>query len=187
MTIFYIVLKLKKIIFQSAVVSVNLYKALELVMQLVSSSPSLSSSSSLSTSCSFSVLTSVIYHNILKGRCSVHVLVPFFNFVNILQLFLCSAILSYPHLYRNDPLAQQLGPVYGLTPEVHAVVGVVMGEGEVHIFPQGNSTRASLKAWLTALREGYSTPSGRLISGPCVISGLFKYQSSCISISSSYD
>lgn len=77
------------------------------------------------------------------------------------------------YLFRNDPLAQQLGPVYGLTPEAHAVVGVSMGEGEVHIFPQGNSTRASLKAWLTALREGHSTPSGNLISGSWFVVGGF--------------
>ncbi|XP_050735887.1 thioredoxin domain-containing protein 16-like isoform X2 [Eriocheir sinensis] len=82
----------------------------------------------------------------------------------LITIGLLAADLSEPGfvfswLTWNDPLAQQLGPVYGLTPEVHAVVGVAMGEGEVHIFPQGNSTRASLKAWLTALREGHSTPS----------------------------
>ncbi|XP_063868800.1 thioredoxin domain-containing protein 16-like isoform X3 [Scylla paramamosain] len=59
----------------------------------------------------------------------------------------------------DDPLAQQLGPMYGLFPELQTLVGLEVKEGAVHIFPQGNNTHASLKAWLIAVREGHSTPS----------------------------
>lgn len=62
-------------------------------------------------------------------------------------------------LMWDDPLAQQLGPVYGLFPELLTLVGLDVKEGAVHIFPQGNNTQAALKTWLVAVREGHNTPS----------------------------
>ncbi|MPC48898.1 hypothetical protein E2C01_042684 [Portunus trituberculatus] len=69
-----------------------------------------------------------------------------------------------PYVCRDDPLAQQLGPVYGLFPELQTLVGLEVEEGALHIFPHNNNTHAALKAWLIAVREGHSTPSGKLIT-----------------------
>ena len=42
-------------------------------------------------------------------------------------------------------------------------MGLEVKEGAVHVFPQGNTTEASLRAWLIAVRHGCDTPSSKLI------------------------
>nr|XP_045593973.1 uncharacterized protein LOC123755401 [Procambarus clarkii] len=62
-------------------------------------------------------------------------------------------------LLCDDPLADDLLPVYGLSPGVKSLVAVNQRKHTVNIFTKREATKATIKDWLKRLRGGHLQPS----------------------------
>ncbi|XP_042218634.1 thioredoxin domain-containing protein 16-like [Homarus americanus] len=68
-------------------------------------------------------------------------------------------------LLCDEPLADEILPVYGLTPDVRSLVGVNQKKGTVYIFPDFadvDISESTIRDWLRKLRAGHLSPSNEL-------------------------
>ncbi|XP_069957053.1 uncharacterized protein [Cherax quadricarinatus] len=62
-------------------------------------------------------------------------------------------------LFCDDPLADSLLPVYGLSPVVRSLVAVSQRMGTVYTFMDTDTSKATIRDWLKRLRAGHLQPS----------------------------